>query len=74
VDLVVNHVLEALVESRAQENLRIHLDASEAVVHDLPGVSLIAAAVQLVRQVLDSDFRERSRHFYAARTQDALAE
>ena len=37
-DLVVNHVLEALVVGGSDEDLTFHLSAREAVVHDLRGM------------------------------------
>ena len=52
-DFVLNHVLEALVVSRAKEDHDLHLLASEAIVHYLVASKLVAERVQLCRDPID---------------------
>jgi hypothetical protein len=61
VNLVVDHVLEALVVRRTEEDLRLHLHARVAVVHHLVAALLQAQLVQQLRDVLHRQRRERSR-------------
>ena len=53
-DLVSHHVFQSLVIGRIEEDHDLHALASEAVVHDLVAVALVAQIVQLVRDVLHS--------------------
>ena len=51
-DLIADHMLQALVIGRIEEYHDLHSLSSEPVVHDLVAVSLVAQVVQLVRNVL----------------------
>ena len=51
-NLVVHHVLEALVVGGAQEDLRVELAASETVVQDLVAALVVAVLTQQVRDLL----------------------
>ena len=53
-NLVTNHMLQALIVGWVQENHDFHTLASETIVHDFIAVSLIAQVMELVRDVLDS--------------------
>lgn len=59
VDLIAHHMLQALIIGRVQEDHHFHALASEAVVHDLVTIPLVAQAVQLVRDVVDCLALER---------------
>jgi acyl-coenzyme A synthetase/AMP-(fatty) acid ligase len=50
VDLVVDHVLQALVVGRPEEDLGVHLAARVAVVHDLQASKKLI--VKTLRQVI----------------------
>ena len=52
VDLISHHVLETLVEGRAQEDHDFKALASESVVHHLVSVALVAQRVELFRDVI----------------------
>ena len=60
-DLITNHMLQALVIGRIEEYHDFHSLSSEPVVHDLVAVSLVAQIVQLVRDILDGLPLERRR-------------
>ena len=51
VNFIIDHMLETLVVGRAEENLRVHLAASEAAINDLVTSLLVAIVVQDVRDL-----------------------
>ena len=53
-DLVTDHMLQALIVSRIEEDHDLKALACKAIVHHFVAVALIAQAMQLVRDVLDS--------------------
>jgi len=57
--LVVHHVLEALVEGGAEEDLGFELASGVAVVQHLPAALLVAAEVEGLGDVLYGDVGER---------------
>ena len=59
VDLVSNHVLKTLIISWVQEDHDFEALASEAIVHDLVAVPLVAQTVKLIRNELDCLALER---------------
>ena len=59
VDLVVDHVLQALVVGRVEEDERLELAPRVAVVHHLPAAALVPAIVQGPRDIIDGDAGER---------------
>ena len=60
-NFVANHVLKPLIVGRIKEDHDFHPLSSEAIVHDLVAVALVAQIVQLVRDVLHCLALERSR-------------
>ena len=54
-DLVVDHVLEALVVRRAEEDLRVDLAARVAVVHDLVAPQLVVVLAEQLGYLLHVD-------------------
>lgn len=55
-NLVLYHVLEALVVGWSKEDLSLHLSSIEAVVHYLVPSKLIALFMKLPRDLLNSVF------------------
>ena len=53
-DLVTDHMLQALIVSWVEEDHDLEALTSEPIVHDLVAVSLVAQIVQLLRDVIDS--------------------
>ena len=54
-DLVVDHVLEALVVRRAEEDLRVDLAARVPVVHDLVAPQLVVVLAEQLGYLLHVD-------------------
>jgi len=61
VDLVADHMLQSLIVGRVEEDHDFELLASEAIVHDLVSISLVAKLMQLVRNELNCLSLEGSR-------------
>ena len=53
--LVVDHVLEALIVGRSEEDLRVELAAGEAVVHDLVAAQLVVVAGEELGDLVHGD-------------------
>ena len=52
-NLVVHHMLQPLIISWTQENLRVHLASSMSIVHDFIASRLVIVFTQMYRNVLD---------------------
>ena len=55
VDLIIHHVLKALIVGGVEEDLCLHLAPCVPVVHDFPAARLVAAAVELRGDVVNRD-------------------
>lgn len=51
-DLVIDHMFEALIVSRPEEDLCVHLASGETAVHHLIATLLIAIIVKDVRDLI----------------------
>ena len=60
-NLVADHMLQSLIVGRVEEDHDFELLASEAIVHDLVSISLVAKLMQLVRNELNCLSLEGSR-------------
>lgn len=58
-DLVVDHMLQPLIVSRASIDLGVELPSCVSVIQDLKATTLIAVLSERVRDRLDSNIRER---------------
>lgn len=61
VDLVVHHMLETLIVSWAEVDLRLQLASGVAMVHNLQTSRLVTLLAKELRDGLDSEVRERRR-------------
>lgn len=59
VDLVVDHMLQALIVRRAKVNLGLKLATGVAIVHDFQSTALVAQKTKLLTDSLDGKISER---------------